>query len=143
MARIITGGAVLALTLALNACGKPAEEPAAGDGNSAPPAVSAAATPVDDKPAAFAQCAACHAVEKGKHGVGPSLAGIFGTKAGDVAGYAFSDAMKGSGLTWDEQTLDTYLANPMKVVPGTRMTYAGLSDPADRKAVIAYLKTLK
>lgn len=136
MTRIVTGGAALALALALAGCGKPAS-----DSGAAAPAASATTAGV--KPPAFAQCAACHAVEKGKHGVGPSLAGVFGTKAGDVPGYDFSDAMKASGLIWDEKTLDTYLTNPMKVVPGTRMTYAGMTDPADRRAVIDYLKTLK
>ncbi|MGB7654633.1 MAG: c-type cytochrome [Novosphingobium sp.] len=142
MARIIMGGAVLVLALALAGCGKPAEDPSASS-SVASPAASASVATAGAKPPAFAQCAACHSVEKGMHGVGPSLAGIFGTKAGDVPGYAFSDAMKASGLVWDEKTLDTYLTNPMKVVPGTRMTYAGMSDPADRKAVIDYLKTLK
>ena len=52
-------------------------------------------------------------------------------------------AMKNANLTWDDKTLDTYLSNPMKVVPGTKMTYAGLADPEQRKAIIAYLKTLK
>ena len=141
MVRFVSGGAVLAIALGLAACGKPAGEPAASDNGAASPAASA--TMAGAKPPAFAQCAACHAVEKGKHGVGPSLAGVFGAKAGDVPGYVFSDAMKGSGLVWDEKTLDTYLTNPMKVVPGTRMTYAGMTDPADRKAVIDYLKTLK
>lgn len=141
MTRIGLGGTVLALTLGLAACGKPAGEPSASDNGAALPAASA--TMAGTKPPAFAQCAACHSVQKGMHGVGPSLAGVFGTKAGDVAGYAFSDAMKGSGLVWDEKTLDTYLTNPMKVVPGTRMTYYGMPDPADRKAVIEYLKTLK
>lgn len=135
------GSVVLALALGLAGCGKPAGEPAASDPGAASPAASLSAAGA--KPPAFAQCAACHSVEKGMHGVGPSLAGVFGTKAGDIPGYVFSDAMKGSGLVWDEKTLDTYLTNPMKVVPGTRMTYAGLSDPADRKAVIDYLKTLK
>ena len=69
--------------------------------------------------------------------------GIVGTKAGDVPGYDFSPALKASGLTWDEATLDKWLENPMKLVPGTRMTYAGQSDPAKRKDLIAYLKTLK
>ena len=77
------------------------------------------------------------------NGVGPSLAGVAGRKAGSVPGFAYSDANKASGLTWDEKTLDTYLTNPMKMVPGTKMTFAGLPDPAQRKAVIDYLKTLK
>ena len=64
----------------------------------------------------FAQCAACHSVEPGKHGVGPSLMGVYGTKSGEIAGYPFSEAMKQANLTWDDATLDTYLTAPMKVV---------------------------
>ena len=142
----LASGVAAALVLTLAACGKPAEAPA-GSGDMASPSPTASETTASadagGKPAAFAQCVACHSVEKGKHGVGPSLAGIFGTKAGDVPGYAFSDAMKASGLTWDEATLDTYLTNPMKMVPGTKMTYAGLADPAKRKELIEYIKTLK
>jgi len=62
--------------------------------------------------------------------------------SGHVAGFAYSPAMLKSGLTWDEATLDKYLANPMKTVPGTKMVFPGLSDAAQRKAVIEYLKTL-
>lgn len=75
--------------------------------------------------------------------VGPSLFGVFGRKAATGAGYAYSDAMKASGKTWDEATLDTYLAAPMKEVPGTKMTFAGQSDPAKRKEIIEFLKTVK
>ena len=94
-------------------------------------------------PLAFASCMSCHAVTPGQNGIGPSLAGVFGRKAASAPGFVYSDAMKGSGKTWDEATLDTYLTNPMGVVPGTRMTYMGQTDPAKRKAVIEYLKTLK
>ena len=141
----------LALALGLAACGKPADDKAADSAADTSGAAPAAATPsaaastadAGGKPAAFAQCAACHAVEKGKHGIGPSLAGVYGTKSGEIAGYAFSEPMKTAGLTWDEATLDEYLTAPMKKVPGTKMTFAGLADPAARKEVIAYLKTLK
>ena len=133
-----------ALALTLSACGSPPDDKAADTaGSSADTAAPATATAADKKPVAFAQCVSCHAVEPGKNGVGPSLAGVFGQKAGAVAGYAYSDANKNSGLTWDEATLDTYLTNPMKVVPGTKMTYAGMPDAAKRKDVIDYLKTLK
>lgn len=94
-------------------------------------------------PAAFGQCASCHSLQPGKHGIGPSLAGVYGTRAGDIAGYAFSPALKASGLKWDDATLDTWLAGPMQMVPGTKMTYAGMSDPAKRAELIAFLKTLK
>ena len=145
--------AASALALAVAACGSPPEDKAADSAapaaDSAAPVASEAATAAattaaaDGKPAAFAQCATCHSTEPGKTMVGPSLAGVYGTKSAEVAGFAFSDAMKKANLTWDDKTLDEYLTNPMKMVPGTRMTFAGLSDPAQRKAVIDYLKTLK
>lgn len=137
--------AATALALALSACGSPPEDKAAGGDTAAAPsaAETTAAAAADGKPAVFAQCATCHATEPGKYGVGPSLAGVYGTKSGEIAGYAFSDAMKKANLTWDDKTLDEYLTNPMKMVPGTKMTFAGLPDAAKRKEVIDYLKTLK
>ena len=124
--------AILAASLA--ACGGAKDQSAAGE---------PAAADVHAKPAAFGQCAACHSVVAGQNGVGPSLAGVFGRKAGSVPGFTYSAAMKGSGKVWDETTLDTFLTSPMAAVPGTHMTYIGQSDPAKRKAVIDYLKTLK
>lgn len=106
---------------------------------SATVAAAAPATP----PAGFNMCKACHSVEKGKHGIGPSLAGVYGTKAGDIPGYEFSKPMKESGLKWNDATLDKYLADPRGTVPGTKMSFAGLKDETKRKEVIAYLKTLK
>lgn len=97
----------------------------------------------DDAPAAFNQCKACHKVEAGKNGVGPSLFGVFGRKAGEAEGYKYSEAHLKSGLTWDEETLTKYLADPKAVVPGNKMVFAGLKKPEDVAAVIAYLKTLK
>ena len=94
-------------------------------------------------PVVFAQCASCHSVKSGVNGIGPSLAGVFGRKAGSDSTFSYSDALKNSGLTWDEVTLDRWLTNPLGIVPGTRMTYMGQSDPAKRAETIAYLKTLK
>ena len=68
---------------------------------------------------------------------------MFGRKAGSLPGFDYSTAMKASGKVWDEAALDSFLTSPMAAVPGTRMTYMGQSDPAKRKAVIEYLKTLK
>jgi cytochrome c len=91
----------------------------------------------------FNKCAACHSIEPGKTRVGPSLFGVVGRKAGTLEGYSYSSAMKGSGLTWDEATLNTYLENPQGVVKGTKMTFLGVKDPTERANVIAYLETLK
>ena len=123
--------AVLAGSLA--ACGGAKDQTATGDTAADGPA----------KPAAFAACAACHAVSPGMNGIGPSLAGVFGRKAGSVPDFVYSTAMQNSGKIWDEATLDNFLISPMAAVPGTHMSYMGQSDPARRKAVIDYLKTLK
>jgi nitrite reductase (NO-forming) len=87
----------------------------------------------------FRKCQACHSLEPGKNLVGPSLAGIIGRKAGTEASFNYSAAMKQSGITWTPQTLDNYLADPQKVVPGNRMPFPGLKSEIDRKDVVAYL----
>lgn len=92
----------------------------------------------------FLQCGACHAVVPGAPAkVGPNLSGVFGRKAGAAAGFKYSPAMGKAGLTWDEANLDKWLLAPAKLVPGTIMLFPGLPKAEDRKAVIAYLKTLK
>ena len=90
----------------------------------------------------FAQCSVCHSTD-GANGVGPSLKGVVGRKAGEFAGFRFSRALKASGLVWDEKSLDLYLTDPQKAVPGNVMPFAGLTDPKLRAALIAYLVTLK
>ena len=87
----------------------------------------------------FGECVACHTVERGVSGVGPSLHGIFGRKAGELADYRYSPALKRSGITWTAQTLDLFIADPQKVVPDNRMPYAGMTDVADRADLLAYL----
>lgn len=94
------------------------------------------------EPASFAQCKACHSVEPGKNGIGPTLAGIFGDRAAIVPGFEFSDQMKNSGLTWNQATLDRYLTDPRGVVPGTKMAFPGVKDATKRQEIINYLKTL-
>ncbi|MFT3730620.1 MAG: cytochrome c family protein [Hyphomicrobium sp.] len=89
----------------------------------------------------FNKCKACHQVDK--NAVGPHLGGIVGRKAASVADYNYSDALKKSGITWDEAALDKWLQGPSKDVPGTKMIFAGVKDPTDRANLIAYLATLK
>lgn len=101
------------------------------------------AATAQEAPAAFNQCKACHKVEAGKHGVGPSLSGVFGAKVGHAEGYKYSEAHLKSGLTWDEANLTKYLADPKGTIPGNKMAFAGLKKPEDVTAVVAYLKTLK
>jgi cytochrome c len=88
----------------------------------------------------FNKCMVCHSIQAGVNKIGPSLHGVVGRKAGTVADYSYTDAMKNSGLTWDEATLNKYLTNPRKLVPGTRMIFVGLPKEPDRLDVIAYLK---
>lgn len=88
------------------------------------------------------QCGLCHDTAVGKNRVGPSLFGVVGRKTGSVEGFHYSDANKNSGLTWDQATLDKYLADPRGTVPGTTMTYAGVKNEQTRRDIIAYLATL-
>ena len=107
-------------------------------------APSAKAAPAPQKPAAFAQCAICHKVDKsGRNGIGPNLFGVYNAKAGTKAGFSFSPAMKTWGKKLDDATLSAFLESPRKSVPGTKMAYAGLRDAAKRKAIIDWLKTQK
>jgi cytochrome c len=90
----------------------------------------------------FKQCKICHQVgPTAKPGVGPVQNNVVGSKAGSRPGFNYSDAMKNSGLTWDEATLDKYLENPKAIVPGTKMVFVGLKNPQDRADVIAFLAT--
>ncbi|WP_417620723.1 c-type cytochrome [Parasphingorhabdus sp.] len=104
----------------------------------AEPAVAAA------PPAAFAQCAVCHSVKaSGASGIGPNLHGVYGGKAGTRSGYSYSPAMVDSGIQWTRAKLDSYLADPKGLVPGTRMVVPGVADAAKRKDIIDYLEANK
>jgi cytochrome c len=88
----------------------------------------------------FNQCKPCHSLEAGKNGIGPTLHGLLGRKAGTVPGYSYSPAMQSSGIVWNEDSLAKFLADPSAVVPGTKMVYAGIKNEAQRDDLIAYLK---
>ena len=88
----------------------------------------------------FEECAACHATDRtAAQGVGPSLYGVVGRKAGEVADFRYSPALKRSNITWTERERDAYIADPQKRVPANRMPYSGMPDARDRADLIAYL----
>jgi nitrite reductase (NO-forming) len=87
----------------------------------------------------YRKCQACHSLERGKNLVGPNLAGIFGKPAASEPNFNYSPALKASGLTWDVATLDRYLLDPQKTVPGNKMPFPGLKTDNERRDVIAYL----
>lgn len=159
---------LLAATAMLAACSGGADDPAPADTGPATTTVATdpvAATPAAAAPAAdnvdtvdgtkfadftgvadkgkivFLQCKTCHVREEGVNRIGPSLAGVVGRAAGTVAGFNYSPANKNSGITWTPEKLFQYLENPQRVVPGTKMAFAGLSKPQDRADVIAYLQS--
>lgn len=87
----------------------------------------------------YGRCAACHAIEGNR--TGPQHCGLFGRRAGTAPGYdSYSKAMRESGFVWDEKALNIFLKEPMKVVPGTAMGYAGVKDDGERADLIAWLK---
>jgi len=102
----------------------------------------AAGDPTAGEKAYASHCAVCHATTPGENKIGPSLAGIVGSKSGTVPGFNFSTAMKEANVTWDDANLDKYLANPSGFVHGTKM-FVNLPSETDRANVIAYLNTLK
>lgn len=91
---------------------------------------------------AFRVCMACHKVEEGKNGVGPSLYKVVGRDIGAVEGFGYSTAMKDQEGAWTVERLDAFLANPKAAVPGTKMPFAGIPDAAKRADIIAYLGTI-
>lgn len=101
---------------------------------------SAAAQEADGQRLFRQRCATCHNIEPGQNKMGPHLLGIIGRTAGSVEGANYSDAMQSSGITWDRQSLDTFLAAPRQMIRGTRMTVS-VPDAAQRAAIIDYLES--
>jgi cytochrome c len=100
----------------------------------------------DDLELAFNDhCRECHSFLKDDNRLGPSLYGVVDRKAGTLPGYAYTQSLKDSGVTWNVATLDKWIADPDAVIPGNGMSppYSGVADPAIRKRIIAFLETLK
>lgn len=159
--------AAIAATALLAACGGGADEaePAPADTAAADPAATTAAPAGGEAPApdntettdgtmlanftgdaaageqVFNQCKTCHVTEEGVNRTGPSLHAIVGREAGTVEGFNYTPANANSGITWTKEKLFQYLQNPQRVVPGTKMAFAGLPEAQDRANVIAYLET--
>ena len=161
MASMRTVTAIVTLSVLTAGCsdgGLEDEAPAPGTTEAAPPPVEAGAPAPDDVAtldgvdlasltgdaasgkSAFAQCRTCHVVDPGMNRVGPSLAGIVGRPAGTVAGFKYTQANAESGITWTEAKLNQFLEKPHRVIPKTKMIFAGIPDAQKRADMIAYLK---
>ena len=159
MRRLVVTSIALSLAAILAACGKPSTQ---SQGEAAQSSVSEQAAPaltpeeakkvqaslpapyntadLANGEAKFAMCASCHSIAPGGPNMtGPHLHGVVGRKAGSVADYNYSDAIKNAGFTWDAARLDTWITNPRAEFPTTKMSFVGLKDPKDRTDVIAYL----
>lgn len=146
MKRLAMAGAMASLILALGGCGggdkNAADQPTVTGEAAQSASLAEPAMAESGPPPVFLQCKACHAIEAGANGIGPSLHGVVGRKAGSASGYAYSPALQQSGLTWDRASLDKWLKSPLQMVPGTRMMIT-VPDAARRKEIIDYLETLK
>lgn len=139
----VRAAAAVAASLALAACGSPNGDAAGGGSGSAK---SAPLSPVEQGRRAFRECAVCHLVaapgtkDAEMKLIGPNLHGVVGRKAGSLPDFAYSKAMRESDVVWNDATLDAYIAQPAKTIPGNRMSFVGEPDAEKRAAIIAYLK---
>ncbi len=90
----------------------------------------------------FSKCKACHKLEDGKNGVGPSLFGVVDRAIASIAGFGYSDAVSGLGGDWNVSALNEFLTNPKAYAKGTKMTFKGLKKDTDRANLISYLQTV-
>mgnify|MGYP003627847144 CR=1 FL=1 len=161
MVSMKTVAAVVALSVLTAGCsggGSETGDPAPGAAEAAPPPVDSGPPAADEiatldgvayasltgdaasGKSSFAQCRTCHVVDPGMNRIGPSLANIVGRKAGSVAGFKYSEANADSGITWTEEKLFQFLEKPARVIPKTKMIFAGIPDAQKRADMIAYLK---
>lgn len=92
----------------------------------------------------FGACAACHSLQSGEQLTGPSMAGIFGRRAGTVEGFMrYSEALRKADVKWDEKSLDAWIADPQKFIPGNLMTFRGIRDAGQRADLVEFLKNPK
>ena len=157
----LMGAAALAGLMTLSACGggagsdanapapeateaAPAAEPAATEAAAPAPAAGAEYASFTTDAAAgekvFALCRSCHVLDEGVNRVGPSLHKVVGRKSGSVPGFSYSDANKGSGVTWTPDVLFEYLEDPKGFMPGTKMAFPGVKDAQKRANLVAYLE---
>ena len=107
-------------------------------------ATSAEAADARNGKVVFARCAICHSIQKGgPNGLGPNLFGVFGRKVAAVPRFNYSGALKNSGITWKADKLKQWVSGPARMVPGTRMAFAGISNTAQADDLVAYIATLK
>ncbi|KEO90131.1 hypothetical protein EH31_08545 [Erythrobacter longus] len=141
--------AVCLLTVMVTACGSSQEPPQVVEQivvreRGAPDVAQTASAGTLDLVAlgedAFQTCTGCHSVAPdGRSAAGPNLYGVMGRKAGGLEGYSFSDAFAASDITWDEASMDGFLADPQGYIPGSEMLVGAVPDEEQRKAIIAYL----
>ncbi len=120
-----------------------AAAPEAGGAAAVPLATLLASADMAKGQQVFAKCQACHTVEQGgANGVGPNLYKVMGAKHGHTAGFAYSDALTSIAEPWNWESMDKWLTNPKKYAPGTKMAFAGLSNPEERASLLLYLNSL-